>query len=91
MFDEKRRYFGRVPQGQGMSISSLKLFKVAVPLKKVVRHASFERSVSENLVVRVTLADGMIGYGEGVPRSYVTGETLESAFAALESHDWAQT
>src|SRR5271163_4054243 len=74
-----------------MSISTLKLFKVAVPLKKVVRHASFERSVSENLVVRVTLADGVVGYGEGVPRSYVTGETLESAFAALESHDWAKT
>jgi L-Ala-D/L-Glu epimerase len=73
-----------------MTISSLKLFKVAVPLKKVVRHASFERSVSENLVVRVTLADGITGYGEGVPRSYVTGETLESTFAALEANDWAR-
>ena len=73
-----------------MSIFSLKLFKVAVPLKKVVRHASFERSVSENLVVRVTLSDGVIGYGEGVPRSYVTGETLETAFRALETQDWAR-
>jgi L-Ala-D/L-Glu epimerase len=73
-----------------MSISHLKLFKVAVPLKKVVRHASFERSVSENLVVRVTLSDEVTGYGEGVPRSYVTGETLESAFAALEAQDWAR-
>jgi len=73
-----------------MTINSLKLFKVAVPLKKVVRHASFERSVSENLVVRVTLADGSVGHGEGVPRPYVTGETLESTFAALEVHDWAQ-
>jgi L-Ala-D/L-Glu epimerase len=73
-----------------MTISRLKLFKIAVPLKKVVKHASFERSVSENLVVRVTLSDGTMGYGEGVPRSYVTGETLESAFAALEAHDWAR-
>ena len=56
----------------------------------MVRHASFERSVSENLVVRVTLSDGATGYGEGVPRSYVTGETLESAFAALEAHDCAR-
>ena len=45
--------------------------------------------MSENLVVRVTLADGIVGYGEGVPRPYVTGETLESAFAALEAHDWS--
>jgi muconate cycloisomerase len=73
-----------------MTISRLKLFRVAVPLKKVVRHASFERSVSENLVARVTLDDGTIGYGEGVPRPYVTGETLETAFTTLGSSDWAR-
>jgi L-Ala-D/L-Glu epimerase len=73
-----------------MRILGIKLFKVAVPLKKVVRHASFERSTSANLVVRVTLADGVVGYGEGVPRSYVTGETLETNFAVLAKHDWAR-
>lgn len=73
-----------------MSIVGLKLYRVAVPLKKVVKHASFERSVSENLVVRVTLADGHVGYGEGVPRSYVTGETVESTFGVLADHDWAR-
>ncbi len=83
--DDDFRWSSAPMASHGMSISSLKLFKVAVPLKKVVRHASFERSVSENLVVRVTLSDGITGYGEGVPRSYVTGETLESTFAALES------
>ena len=66
-----------------MSISKLTLYKVAVPLKRVIRHASFARSESENLIVKVTLADGTSGYGEGVPRSYVTGETIESTFADL--------
>jgi muconate cycloisomerase len=73
-----------------MTIRSVKLHKIAVPLKKVLRHASFERSASENLVVRVRLADGVVGYGEGVPRPYVTGETVESAFAALLARDWAR-
>lgn len=73
-----------------MRISHIALYRVAVPLKKVVKHASFERSVSENLVVRVTLAGGQIGYGEGVPRPYVTGETVELTFAVLSSHDWAR-
>jgi L-Ala-D/L-Glu epimerase len=70
-------------------IVGLRLYRVAVPLKRVVKHASFERSVSENLVVRVTLADGTTGYGEGVPRSYVTGETVETAFELLSAHDWS--
>ena len=72
------------PRGNGsqcMTISSLTLYKVAVPLKRVVRHASFERTESENLIVRVTLSDGTTGYGEGVPRSYVTGETVDSTFS----------
>jgi muconate cycloisomerase len=73
-----------------MSISKLTLYKVAVPLKRVIRHASFARSESENLIVKVTLADGTSGYGEGVPRSYVTGETVESTFSDLESGDWAR-
>jgi muconate cycloisomerase len=70
-----------------MSIKSLELFHVALPLKKKVKHASHERIVSDNLVVKVTLDDGVAGYGEGVPRSYVTGETLESTFASLGSFD----
>jgi muconate cycloisomerase len=73
-----------------MAISTLTLFKVSVPLKKVVRHASFERSTSENLVVRATLDDGLVGYGEGVPRPYVTGETPQSAFNLLQQYDWAR-
>src|SRR5262249_7464770 len=73
-----------------MTIKSLTLFKVAVPLKKVIRHASFERSVSENLIARVQLSDGVVGHGEGVPRAYVTGETSESALAMLEAHDWSR-
>ena len=64
-----------------MTLSSLTLYKIAVPLKRVVRHASFARTESENLIVRVTLSDGTTGYGEGVPRSYVTGETIDSTFA----------
>jgi muconate cycloisomerase len=73
-----------------MSVRAIELFHVAVPLKKAIRHASHERVVSDNLVVRVTLDDGRQGYGEGVPRPYVTGETLETAFEALSRLDLAR-
>lgn len=73
-----------------MSIRSLELFHVELPLKKKVRHASHERTTSESLVVRVRLADGTEGYGEGVPREYVTGETIASTFQTLQSVDFAR-
>lgn len=68
-------------------VRSLDLYHVLVPLRKPIRHASFERSQSDNFVVRAKLTDGTVGYGEGVPRSYVTGETIESAFDSLLGFD----
>jgi L-alanine-DL-glutamate epimerase-like enolase superfamily enzyme len=73
-----------------MSLRSIALYHVAVPLKKTIRHASHERVGSDNLVVRVTLDDGVVGYGEGVPRPYVTGETIETTFATLARFDVAR-
>jgi muconate cycloisomerase len=72
----------------GATIRRIELLRIRVPLKKEIKHASQSRKESENLVVRVELASGQVGYGEGVPRPYVTGETIESAFAALRRHDW---
>ncbi len=40
-----------------MKIKNLSLIHTAVPLKKVIKHASHERAVSENLIVRVELGD----------------------------------
>lgn len=73
-----------------MPIRQLLLHHVAVPLKKPIRHASHERTDSDSLVVRVRLDDGTEGYGEGVPRSYVTGETIDTTFTSLASFDAAQ-
>ena len=70
-----------------LGVRSVDLYHVLVPLRKPIRHASFSRSESDNLVVRVTLTDGTTGYGEGVPRAYVTGETIASTFASLGSFD----
>lgn len=69
------------------SLTRLDLFHLHVPLKKPIRHASHERDASANLVARVTLDDGSVGFGEGVPRPYVTGETIETAVAALADFD----
>ncbi len=72
-----------------MRVRELQVWQVRIPLRKAIRHASHTRTETENLVVRATLEDGSQGFGEGVPREYVTGETIDSAFAQLQRSDLA--
>jgi len=39
------------------------------------KHASAQRSTTQNVIVRLTDNNGLSGFGEGCPREYVTGET----------------
>src|SRR5207247_1508500 len=57
---------------------------------RTIRHASHVRRETENLVIQCELESGQVGYGEGVPRDYVTGETLESTWAALKACPWPE-
>jgi muconate cycloisomerase len=66
-----------------MRIRKLTTHIVRLPLKRPFAHASATRNDSENVLVRCELADGTSGWGEGVPRSYVTGETPEGCLAQL--------
>src|SRR5437764_7223835 len=70
-----------------MRVKSVTVRHVRIPLRKPIRHASHTRTDTDNLVVRVTLDDGTVGFGEGVPREYVTGETIDSALALLKQSD----
>jgi muconate cycloisomerase len=72
-----------------MNVVELTAYHVRIPLRKPVRHASHSRDATDNVVVRCVLADGTEGFGEGVPREYVTGETVESALTLLRQTDWA--
>lgn len=67
-----------------MRIVELTAFQVRIPLRKAIRHASHTRSSTDNVLVRCVLEDGTQGFGEGVPREYVTGETIDSALALLK-------
>jgi muconate cycloisomerase len=49
-----------------------------------VRHASHARTYTDNILVRCVLENGVEGFGEGVPRDYVTGETIDSCLDLLQ-------
>lgn len=74
---------GKAGAPGGGTIRRLVVRHVAIPLLKKVEHASARYDTSQNLVVEVHLQDGTVGFGEGVPRIYVTGETLETATEQL--------
>jgi L-alanine-DL-glutamate epimerase-like enolase superfamily enzyme len=48
-----------------------------------IRHNLATHTGSENIVLRATTADDVTGYGEGVPRAFVTGEELDDSLAFL--------
>jgi len=64
-----------------MRLERLELFRFPVPFKVVFRHASAARRSAENLIVAAHSACGRVGYGEGCPRRYVTGEDVAGAAA----------
>ncbi|MCP4590600.1 MAG: hypothetical protein GY842_07645 [bacterium] len=65
------------------SVTRITIYPLAIPLRREVTHASGERTVSDSVVVAVELMDGTVGYGETLPRPYVTGETPESVISAV--------
>ena len=67
-----------------MKIESVELWPVELTFSTAFPHSLRNRSAVRNVVVRVRTADSTItGYGEGAPRSYVTGESQESVGRAL--------
>lgn len=62
-----------------MKIRSIETFRITLPFRFSFGHSLASRSESTNLLVKVTLSNGVVGYGEGIPRDYVTGESIDSA------------
>jgi L-Ala-D/L-Glu epimerase len=65
------------------TVTQLDLFAVDLPFKVAFRHAAAARTTSESLFLRARLDNGAQGWGECLPRTYVSGESREQAFALL--------
>ncbi len=61
-----------------MRVKSLQLRSQRIPFVERFAHSLKDRAASDTLIASVELEDGTRGYGEGLPRPYVTGETVES-------------
>src|SRR5688500_4181968 len=59
-----------------MQLEGFDILEVDLPFRIVFGHSLAKRKGSTNIWVRALVTGGIAGYGEAVPRSYVTGETL---------------
>ncbi len=66
-------------------VHRLSIFPLSIPLRRQVAHAASRRSVADPVVVAVELTNGIAGYGETLPRPYVTQETVESVVHAIQT------
>lgn len=60
--------------------------RIEIPFRTSFRHSSALRSETAGLLVEATDSNGGTGYGEGCPRDYVTGETLDTAERFVDEH-----
>lgn len=67
-------------------IESVTIYRLRIPFHQAFRHALQSREESDAVIIKVTDGDGRVGFGESLPRSYVTGETTESMIARIREH-----
>ena len=67
-----------------IKISALEVFKVNIPFRIAFKHSLKSRQNSESIFVKASLDNGVVGFGESLPRSYVTGNTQDAVYKQLK-------
>ncbi|CAG0974807.1 muconate cycloisomerase [Geobacteraceae bacterium] len=66
-------------------IAQFELFSVDLPFRRPFTHAAAVRTTSESLILKCVTTSGHTGFGECLPRHYVSGETRDRVFDLLAS------
>ncbi len=66
-----------------MIIRQVDIWRLHLTFHSPIKHNLATHQGSENLVVKVSAASPLAGYGEGVPRAFVTGESLSGSLTFL--------
>jgi len=68
-----------------MKIVSACIYILNIPFVESFGHNLYERNHCDSIIVKLTGDCGASGFGEGVPRPYVTGETKEESVEYIRS------
>ena len=65
------------------TIRAIDILPLRIPFQQAFTHSTMSRAESDAVVARVHDDDGVTGYGESLPRPYVTGEDVDGVVRAL--------
>jgi L-Ala-D/L-Glu epimerase len=82
-----KRPASRIKQ-RPMRIKSCTIYALNIPFVEAFAHSAKRRKFSDSIVVRLEASGGVTGYGEGVARPYVTGETVETSIDHIRTVLW---
>jgi L-alanine-DL-glutamate epimerase-like enolase superfamily enzyme/pimeloyl-ACP methyl ester carboxylesterase len=68
-----------------VKLVDISVYALESTLKRTIRHAAATRDAGESIWVKAE-RNGVIGYGEGCPRSYVAGDSLDSSIAWVQNN-----
>ncbi len=71
-----------------LRFTQLELREVKFPFRFAFKHALAVRREAHNLILTLHADTGNIGYGEVIPRQYLTGESIDSAWQDICSQYW---
>jgi L-Ala-D/L-Glu epimerase len=71
-----------------MRLVGATLYALGIPFVESFDHSARDRRYCDSVVVRVCDEIGTEGFGEGAPRPYVTGETVETMLGHVEHELW---
>jgi L-Ala-D/L-Glu epimerase len=73
-----------------VKLNSIHPSVLSIPFVQTFKHASAERATTQALWIEVRTKNGVVGFGEGCPREYVSAEDLTTAqaFVAAYGDEW---
>lgn len=79
----KQRVGAKSAPEKSQRIESMTVYRLRIPFHQAFRHALQNREESDAVIVKIIGSDGAVGFGESLPRSYVTGETTDTMVARI--------
>ncbi len=71
-----------------MKLKSIKVSCLKLPFVHTFAHSLKKRNYSDSIIVKLKTENGVTGYGEGIAREYVTGETVSASVGFIMAHIW---